>query len=355
MNRAVLTYPVIAQEGALASVSEHLSPATKRVAIITSQDIAEIASQAIESVTNADRDAKIIEVPPGESAKDLAVANKVWAELAAFGVTRSDAIIGVGGGATTDLAGFIAGTWMRGVDVIYCPTTLLAMVDAAIGGKTGINTDQGKNLVGVFHDPIAVVCDSFTLHSLPEAEFRSGFAEIIKSGLIGDSEILNLIEVSDEADLLSPGPTLDTLIRRSVDVKAAVVAADPREKALSGVGRAALNYGHTFGHAIEKSQHYQLRHGEAISIGMSFAAALGQAANVTSALLAQRQAALLSKLGLPTRFDAAPLGEIVEIAKLDKKNRAELLRFIVLRDIGDVEFLEAPSQGLLEEAWLKIQ
>lgn len=355
MNRAVLTYPVIAQEGALASVPEHLSPETKRVAIITSRDIAEIASQVHESVTHADRDAKIIEVPPGESAKDLEVANKVWAELAAFGVTRSDAIIGVGGGATTDLAGFIAGTWMRGVDVIYCPTTLLAMVDAAIGGKTGINTDQAKNLVGVFHDPIAVICDSLTLHSLPEAEFRSGFAEIIKSGLIGDAEILNLIEVSDEADLLSPGPTLDDLIRRSVDVKSAVVAVDPREKALSGVGRAALNYGHTFGHAIEKSQRYRLRHGEAISIGMSFAAALGQAANVTPAPLVQRQAALLSKLGLPTRFDAAPLGEIVEIAKLDKKNRAELLRFIVLRNIGDVEFLEAPSQGLLEEAWLKIQ
>lgn len=340
---------------ALSLAPIHLSEATVKVGVIHSDETAAFANQVGSGVAQSGREVALIEVPSGEEAKDLSVANQIWTNLAEIGLARTDALISVGGGAVTDLAGFVAGTWMRGINVVHCPTTLLAMVDASVGGKAAINTNDAKNLVGVFHDPTAVLCDTDTLVTLPDAEFRSGFAEIIKSGLIGDEAILRLIEQAPIDSLIGPTETLGELIQRSIAVKSAVVAKDPHEMAGDGVGRAALNYGHTFGHAIEKHENYGLRHGEAISIGMSFAAALGVAAGVTPRDLATRQAALLTKVGLETKYRDATLDEIFDVARLDKKNRGSRLRFVLLRSPGRLEFLEAPSRELLDQAWRQIQ
>jgi 3-dehydroquinate synthase len=354
MSDFELGYPIVTRSGSLKNVASYIKSSGNKVGIIHPSQTLNWATRMAKTLIETGRDARLFEIPAGEAAKELGVAAQVWASLTEFGFSRQDTLISVGGGAATDLAGFVAGTWMRGVDVIHCPTTLLAMVDASVGGKTGINTDQAKNLVGVFHDPIAVLCDSETLATLPELELRSGFAEIIKAGLIGDETILSQIEQATVSDLTN-SDVLDGLIYRAIAVKAAVVASDPRELEANGVGRAALNYGHTFGHAIEKYENYQLRHGEAISIGMTFAAALGVAAGITPREISEKQAFLLSKMGLPITYHGGTLEQVLKIARLDKKNRASLLRFIVLRGAGQVEFLEAPSDALVEQAWHRIQ
>ena len=184
------------------------------------------------------------------------------------------AVLGLGGGATTDLAGFVAATWLRGVDIVHVPTTLLGMVDAAVGGKTGINTDAGKNLVGAFHQPAAVLVDLATLETLPPNELVAGMAEIVKAGFIADPRILELIEADPQAAVDPAGAVLPELIRRAITVKAEVVAADEKESAL----REILNYGHTLAHAIERREQYRWRHGAAVSVGLVFAAELGRLA-----------------------------------------------------------------------------
>ena len=212
-------------------------------------------------------------MPDAEEGKSLAVAGFCWEVCGQIGLTRGDLVVSLGGGAATDLAGFVAATWMRGVRVVHVPTTLLAMVDAAVGGKTGINTGAGKNLVGAFHEPSAVLVDLALLDTLPAAEITAGSAEIVKTGFIADPVILELIEADPAAALDPTGPVLAELIRRSIQVKAEVVAADLRESHL----REILNYGHTLGHAIERRENYRWRHGAAVSVGLVFAAELARA------------------------------------------------------------------------------
>ncbi len=291
-----------------------------------------------------------IEVPDAEDGKKLSVAEFCWDVLGQVGLDRSGTVVGFGGGAVTDLAGFVAANWLRGVRVVHVPTTLLAMVDAAVGGKAGINTDAGKNLVGAFHEPSAVLVDLANLHTLPRAELVAGMAEVVKVGFIADPVILELIEADPAAALDPSGPVLEELIGRAIRVKADVVAADLKESHL----REVLNYGHTLGHALERREGYRWRHGAAVSVGMVFAAELARLAGRLDDATAQRHRAVLSSIGLPTGYDADALPELVEGMRNDKKTRSGVLRFVVLDELAKPGRLEDPDPELLAAAYAAV-
>ncbi|WP_307851926.1 3-dehydroquinate synthase [Williamsia sp. CHRR-6] len=292
-------------------------------------------------------DAHRVEIPDAEAGKDLAVASFCWEVFGRIGMKRNDLVIGLGGGAATDLAGFVAATWMRGVPVIHVPTTLLGMVDAAVGGKTGINTDAGKNLVGSFHEPRAVFVDTATLETVPPNEIIAGLAEVIKTGFIADPVILDLIEADPQAACDPTGSVLPELIRRSIQVKADVVSADLKESSL----REILNYGHTLGHAIERREKYRWRHGAAVSVGLVYAAELGRLAGRLDDATADRHRNILESVGLPTGYDADAFSDLLQGMAGDKKNRSGMLRFVVLDGLARPGRLEAPDPGLLAAAY----
>ena len=325
----------------------------QRVAVVHPRALRATGEQVRADLAAAGFEAHAVEVPDAEEAKRVAVAEFVWSVLGRCGFTRSDVVVGVGGGAVTDLAGFVAATWLRGVRLVLVPTTLLGMVDAAVGGKTAVNTAQGKNLVGAFHPPAAVLCDVTTLETLPPAEYLSGMAEVVKAGFIADPEILSLVESHPDAGHYDPALTGE-LIRRAVSVKAAVVAADLTETATSGVSREVLNYGHTLGHAIERVERYTWRHGAAVSVGMVFAAELARLAGRLDDDVAQRHGDVLAGLGLPTRYRADAWPELLEAMRVDKKARGDRLRFVVLEDIGRPVMLEAPDPALLVAAYAEV-
>ncbi len=291
-----------------------------------------------------------IEVPDAEDGKTLSVAGFCWDVLGKVGLDRTGTVVGVGGGAITDLAGFVAANWLRGVRVVHVPTTLLAMVDAAVGGKTGINTDAGKNLVGAFHEPAAVLVDLSYLQFLPSAELVAGMAEVVKAGFIADPVILERIEADPAAALDPSGPVLEELVGRAIRVKADVVAADLRESHL----REVLNYGHTLGHALERREGYRWRHGDAVSVGMVFAAELARLAGRLDDATAQRHRRVLSSIGLPTSYDADALPELLEGMRNDKKTRSGVLRFVVLDDLAKPGRLEDPDPELLAAAYAAV-
>jgi 3-dehydroquinate synthase len=301
----------------------------------------------------ADCDVLDLELPDGEAAKTAAVVADAWERLGAAGFTRSDAVVTVGGGATTDVGGFIAATWLRGVRVVHVPTSLLGMVDAAVGGKTGIDTGAGKNLVGSFHEPAGVVCDLDLLATLPAAELVSGLGEVVKCGFIADPAILDLVEKDPSAVLDPASEVLGELVERSVQVKADVVAVDLKEA--GGVeghpGREVLNYGHTLAHAIEKVTDYSVRHGEAVSIGMVYAAALARLAGRLDDDTAARHTGVLASLGLPTRWHDAAFEELLAVMRVDKKARGNTLRFLVLDGLARPAVLEGPAEDLLRAAY----
>lgn len=339
-------YPVIIGRGLLGELVDELT-GTRTVAIFHQPPLAETAEAVRAALAEKGIDAHRIEIPDAEDGKDLAVAGFCWEVLGRIGLTRSDAVVSLGGGAATDLAGFVAATWMRGVRVIHVPTTLLAMVDAAVGGKTGINTEAGKNLVGSFHEPSAVLIDLATLETVPRNEIVAGMAEVVKTGFIADPVILELIEKDPEAALDPTGTVLPELIRRSVEVKAKVVAADLRESDL----REILNYGHTLGHAIERRERYRWRHGAAVAVGLVFAAELGRLAGRLDDATADRHRTILELVGLPTTYDADAFGQLVEGMQTDKKNRAGVLRFVVLDGLAKPGRLEGPDPSLLVAAY----
>lgn len=292
----------------------------------------------------------LAEVPDGEAAKTADVLAALWSVLGRAGFTRSDAIVAVGGGATTDLAGFAAATWLRGVRVVHVPTTLLAMVDAAVGGKTAIDTPEGKNLVGAFHPPAGVLCDLSLLRTLPRQEIVSGMAEVVKTGFIADPRVLDLVEADPAAATDPAGDVLRELVERSVRVKADVVAADLRE---SG-GREVLNYGHTLGHAIEKVERYTWRHGDAVSVGLVYAAELSAATGRLDGAVVERHRAVLSSLGLPTGYDRARWPQLLDAMRVDKKARGATLWFVVLEDVASPTLLEGPDEALLAAVYEKV-
>lgn len=339
-------YPVIIGRGLLGELVDELT-GTRTVAILHQPPLAETAEAVRTALAEKGIDAHRVEIPDAEDGKDLAVAGFCWEVLGRIGLTRSDAIVSLGGGAATDLAGFVAATWMRGVRIVHVPTTLLAMVDAAVGGKTGINTDAGKNLVGAFHEPSAVLVDLATLETVPRNEIVAGLAEVVKTGFIADPKILELIEADPEAALDPAGTVLPELIRRSIEVKAKVVAADLRESSL----REILNYGHTLGHAIERRERYRWRHGAAVAVGLVFAAELGRLAGRLDDATADRHRSILELVGLPTTYDADAFPQLLEGMQSDKKNRAGMLRFVVLDGLAKPGRLEGPDPSLLAAAY----
>jgi 3-dehydroquinate synthase len=295
-------------------------------------------------------------VPEGEAAKSAAVVADCWERLGEAGFTRSDAVVTVGGGATTDVGGFVAATWLRGVRIVHVPTSLLAMVDAAVGGKTGIDTSAGKNLVGAFHEPAGVLCDLDLLATLPRAELVSGLGEVVKCGFIADPDILTLVEKDPTAALDPASDVLAELVERAVRVKAEVVASDLREAGGVGghPGREVLNYGHTLGHAIEKVSGYTVRHGEAISIGMVYAAELARLAGRLDEQTAARHDSALGSVGLPTTWSGASFDELLPVVRVDKKARGSMLRFVVLDGLARPAVLADPSEELLRSAYDKV-
>ena len=285
-------YPVIIGTGLLGELERTLDGRHK-VAILHQPVLSQTAEAIRNTLSDKGIDAHRVEIPDAEAGKDLPVVGFIWEVLGRIGIGRKDAIVSLGGGAATDVAGFAAATWLRGVDIVHVPTTLLGMVDAAVGGKTGINTDAGKNLVGAFHQPAAVLVDLATLETLPRNELVAGMAEIVKAGFIADPVILDMIEADPEAALDPTGTVLPELIRRAVAVKAEVVAADEKESQL----REILNYGHTLAHAIERRERYQWRHGAAVSVGLVFAAELGRLAGRLDDETAERHRTILDLAG----------------------------------------------------------
>jgi 3-dehydroquinate synthase len=259
----------------------------------------------------------------------------------------------VGGGATTDVGGFVAATWLRGVRVVHVPTSLLAMVDAAVGGKTGINTAAGKNLVGSFHEPAGVLCDLRMLDTLPRADFIAGLGEVIKCGFIADPEILRLIETTDPADLTPASPVTREIIERAIQVKIDVVTADLKETGGPDghPGREVLNYGHTMAHAIERATDYATPHGEAVAIGCCFVADLAARAGALPQDVADRHRTTFGRVGLPTGFAGASYEDLRAAMAVDKKSRGSTLRFVVLDDLAKPRVLAGPSEDDLRAAY----
>jgi 3-dehydroquinate synthase len=339
-------YPVIIGTGLMGELGGLLEDRHK-VAILHQPVLAQTAEAIRDHLAGKGVDAHRIEIPDAEAGKELPVVGFIWEVLGRIGVGRKDAVVSLGGGAATDVAGFAAATWLRGIDIVHVPTTLLGMVDAAVGGKTGINTEAGKNLVGAFHQPAAVLVDLATLETLPRNEIVAGMAEIVKAGFIADPVILDLIEADPEASLDPTGEVLPELIRRAVVVKAGVVAADEKESQL----REILNYGHTLAHAIERRERYQWRHGAAVSVGLVFAAELGRLAGRLDDGTADRHRAILDSLGLPVSYDADALPQLIESMAGDKKTRSGVLRFVVLDGLAKPGRLEGPDPGLLAAAY----
>ncbi|MER7924671.1 MULTISPECIES: 3-dehydroquinate synthase [unclassified Streptomyces] len=340
-------YEVLVGRQLLGELGGLIGDRAKRVAIIHPEALDETGEALRADLAGQGFEAVAIQVPNAEEAKTAEVAAYCWKALGQSGFTRSDVIVGVGGGSTTDLAGFVAATWLRGVRWIAVPTTVLAMVDAAVGGKTGINTAEGKNLVGSFHPPAGVLCDLAALDSLPVNDYVSGLAEIIKAGFIADPVILELIESDPESARTPAGPHTAELIERSIKVKAEVVSADLKESGL----REILNYGHTLAHAIEKNERYKWRHGAAVAVGMHFAAELGRLAGRLDDATADRHRTVLASVGLPLsyRYDQWP--KLLETMKVDKKSRGDLLRFIVLDGLAKPTVLEGPDPAVLLAAY----
>jgi 3-dehydroquinate synthase len=346
-------YQVLVGHGLLDRLPGLCGDQARRVAVIHPPTLVGLAERVVSTLAAAGLEPVRIDVPDAEGAKTAAVAANCWSVLGSAGFTRSDAVIGLGGGATTDLAGFVAATWLRGVRLVTVPTSVLGMVDAAVGGKTGINTPEGKNLVGCFYEPAGVLCDLDVLQTLPVADLVGGLAEVIKCGFIADPEILRLVQADPDGVRTAGSPVLREVIERSIQVKATVVSGDLRESTSTGsqVGRELLNYGHTLGHAIERREHYRWRHGEAVSVGMVFAAELSRLAGRLDPKVAARHAQLLQLVGLPVRYRAGVLDELLATMALDKKTRGSTLRFVVLDDIARASILEGPSRELIAAAY----
>ncbi len=346
---------VVVGHGLGGLVLEAVPDSATRVAIIHAPTLVGEANLLRLDIAGSGREAITIELPDGERAKTASVLEYCWSVLGEAGFTRTDVIVGMGGGATTDLAGFVAATWLRGVPLIQIPTTLLGMVDAAVGGKTGINTASGKNLVGAFYVPSLVVCDLSTLSGMPPAEYVTGMAEVVKCGFIADPTILELVMADPIAASDPTDPVTAELVRRAVEVKANVVADDFREDVRSPmIGREVLNYGHTLGHAIERLEDYTWRHGAAISVGMIYVAELAGLAGLLSDELVELHKSVLLSLKLPTTYPAGRWPQLVEAMMLDKKTRATTLRFVVLEGLAQPAIMEGPDPDILAAAYGRI-
>ena len=340
-------YDVVVGHGLLGELPGLLGEGVRRVLVVHPKALRATGEAVREDLAATGLQAVAAEVPDGEEAKSAQVASFLWGVLGQSEFTRTDAVVAVGGGGVTDLAGFVAATWLRGVKVVHVPTTLLAMVDAAVGGKTGINTTEGKNLVGAFHPPAGVLCDLSTLETLPRNDFVAGLGEVVKCGFIADPVILDLVEADPEAASRWDGPVCRELVERSIQVKADVVSLDLRDTG----PREFLNYGHTFGHAVELTERYSWRHGAAVSVGMMYVAELARLAGRLDETVVDRHRAVLTSLGLPTTYRQDRWDKLYTAMRRDKKTRGDLLRFVVLTDVGQPTRLEGPDPSLLLAAY----
>jgi 3-dehydroquinate synthase len=352
--RAERPYDVLVGHGLLGELRGLLGEDCRRVAIIAPAALSTSAEAVREDLASDGLEAIALEVPDGEAAKTPEVAAFCWSVLGQAGFTRTDAIVAIGGGSTTDLAGFVAATWLRGVRVVHIPTTVLGMVDAAVGGKTGINTDAGKNLVGSFHEPAGVLCDLTALETLPRNDLIAGLAESVKCGLVRDPAILELVLADPEDSVRPDSDRLRDIIERSIRVKADVVATDLRESIGGPLGREILNYGHTLGHAIERVEDYRWRHGAAISVGMVYVAELARLAGRLDDATVDLHREVLSALGLPTTYASGRWDRLLAAMRVDKKARGDLLRFVVLDGLARPSILEGPDPALLAAAYAEV-
>ncbi len=331
-----------------------LGPDVARVAIVCPERLEAFLEPLLDHLGEVE--VTVLAVPDGEDAKTAQVASDCWEALGAMGFTRSDAVVTLGGGATTDLGGFVAASWLRGVRVVHVPTTLLAMVDAAVGGKTGINTAAGKNLVGAFHEPAGVICDLALLETLSREELVAGLGEVVKCGFIADPEILRLVEETEPETLTASSPVLRVLVERAIQVKIDVVVADLKETGGTAghPGREALNYGHTLAHAIERAEGYAIRHGEAVAIGCVFVAELAGRAGRLTPDLVERHRSAFGRVGLPTTYDGASFEDLLAAMRVDKKARGAQLRFVVLEGLARPVVLAGPAEDDLRAAYAAI-
>lgn len=340
-------YTVRIDHGLDGQVAQRIAESGARQALIVHQEPLAGAAEALRArLEDVGLSVALAPIPDAEDGKSLAVAGQLWDTLGEKNFSRQDAVVGLGGGAATDLAGFIAATWMRGIKVVQVPTTLLAMVDAAVGGKTGINTAAGKNLVGAFHEPDSVFIDLDRLDTLPEEEFVSGSAEIIKTGFIADPVILDIYRAGGSV----PTDKIAELIERSVAVKASVVAQDLKESSL----REILNYGHTLGHAIEKREDYRWRHGNAVAVGMMFVATLARNRGLIGDDVVNMHREILEAVGLPTTYEVGAFDELYEGMTHDKKNRNGQIRFVALDGIGSTTRIEDAGIEELRTAYTEL-
>jgi 3-dehydroquinate synthase len=339
------TYPVIIDSSWKVELSKLLEGRSK-AAIIVSEKM----QHSIKDLIATDAEVLIFPIGDGESGKSSTTLNKIWDWLGAAGFTRSDLIIGIGGGAVTDFAGFAAASWLRGIDWVAIPTTVAGAVDAAIGGKTAINSEYGKNLIGAFHSPCAVIIDISWYETLSDRDFSAGLAEVVKAGFISDGKILELIGASKISELRSNRTTVIELVTRAIAVKAKVVSSDFKES----FDREVLNYGHTLGHAIELHCKYDLRHGECVAIGMAFMAELQLSLGLITASLAQQHLDILKNLGLPTTYKLQAWPSLLASMYLDKKSRGKTLRLVTIKGIGITDRLENPDEKILLAAYEKV-
>ena len=342
-------YPIWVGAGAIERVEEALGENVRKVLIVHTGTLGAKANALRDRLLER-FEVLLAEVPDAEPAKRIEVASFCWQVLGQADFSRSDAVIGLGGGAVTDLAGFVAACWLRGVRLVQVPTSVAGMVDAAIGGKTGVNTAEGKNLVGAFYAPAAVICDFDFLDTLPRNEVLAGFAEVAKAGFIYYPEILDIIEADPAAATDVTSPAFRRCVELAIDMKARVVSEDFTEQGL----REILNYGHTLGHAIEHAERYQWRHGAAVAIGMVFAAELSQLTRGLDTAIVDRHRSILDSLNLPTTYPSDRWHPLLQTMQRDKKARAGALRFIVLDDLAKPSVLHSPDQSLLYAAYQEI-
>jgi len=345
-------YDVVVGVGLADRIPAVLGPDVQRVALIHDAELTDLA-EGVLRVLRDRFDVLALGLPSGEEAKSAAVAAECWESLGRAGFTRSDAVVTFGGGSTTDVGGFVAATWLRGVRVVHVPTSLLGMVDAAVGGKTGINTGAGKNLVGSFFEPAGVLCDLALLGTLPPAELVSGLGEVVKCGFIADPRILELVEDTAPEDLTAGSPVMRELVERAIRVKIEVVVADLKEAGgdEGHPGREVLNYGHTLAHAIERAEDYGIRHGEAVAIGCVYAAELASRAGSLDPAVVARHRSALERVGLPTSYSGASYDELRDAMSVDKKSRGSRLRFVVLDDLARPRVLAAPPEEALRASY----
>jgi 3-dehydroquinate synthase len=318
-----------------------------RAAVLYAPPLKEHADTVVEVLAAAGIRPLPVEVPDAEAGKSIDVAARCWDALGAAGFTRTDVVVGIGGGAVTDLAGYVAASWLRGVRWVPVSTSLLGMVDAAVGGKTGVNTAAGKNLVGAFHPPAGVLCDLAMFDTLPPTDLVAGLAEVVKCGFIADPVILDLVEGDPAAAVDPRSEVIRELVERAIRVKAHVVGTDLRESGL----REILNYGHTLAHAIEKVEGYTWRHGHAVAVGLLYAGELSRLSGRLDDATAARHRAVVELLGLPTSYRADAWPDLLATMRVDKKARADRLRFVVLDGLAAPGILEGPDDALLERAY----